>query len=361
MFGQIGDEDRRVTPYKIHKRFKIDFYNGVNTATRLGIIPLVAESGSLNGNPGFVSSSADKITFTSGGADYHYYKRPLYTQIKLNFFEFSRPGNRHSHTVAQPQHQLDNNFLPFGHGTSHTEAGKTGYHWQTLGLRKLHNTANVISIPQKIYGEKIKTGSIELTDYSTDKTYIIKDDGFGNLYDSNYEANFVSASLTGKGSGSAIGTISYDHGLIMITDTGSYGTVAGQSSGSGGWKLEFESTKTLYEHEYTCLVPEGTFNNSTNLSVSLDRSGSMDIPAGLDNNNLRQLLASPAEGIYDSTQGYSATTSTENFTTHSMFAPYVTTIGLYNDHNDLLAIAKTTRPVRNDPELALNFIVRFDI
>ena len=87
----------------------------------------------------------------------------------------------------------------------------------------------------------------------------------------------------------------------------------------------------------------------------------MDIPAGLDNNNLRQLLASPAEGIYDSTQGYSATTSTENFTTHSMFAPYVTTIGLYNDHNDLLAIAKTTRPVRNDPELALNFIVRFDI
>ena len=50
-----------------------------------------------------------------------------------------------------------------------------------------------------------------------------------------------------------------------------------------------------------------------------------------------------------------------NFTTHSFFAPYVTTIGLYNDHGDLLAVAKTSRPVRNDPEIALSFIVRFDI
>ena len=56
-----------------------------------------------------------------------------------------------------------------------------------------------------------------------------------------------------------------------------------------------------------------------------------------------------------------ATTQTENFTTHSFFAPYVTTIGLYNDHGDLLAVAKTSRPVRNDPEIALSFIVRFDI
>jgi hypothetical protein len=358
MFGQIGDEDRRVTPYKIHKRFRIDYYNGVDTATRLGVIPLHAVSGSLNGNPGFTSASADKITFTSGGADYHYFKRPLYTQLKLNFFEFALPGNRHSATVPQPQHQLDNNFLPFGHGKAFDS---TRQHWEVLGLRKLHNQVNVISVPQKIFGEQIKTGSVELTDYSTENVFVIKDDGHGNLYDTTYETQFTSAALTAKGSGSSIGTVSYNHGLIMITDTGSYGTVAGQSSGSGGWKLEFDATKTIYEHEYTCLVPEGTFNNSTNISVSLGRSGSMDIPGGLDNNNLRQLLSSPAEGQYDNTNGYAATVYTENFATHSMFAPYVTTIGLYNDHGDLLAVAKTTRPVRNDPELALNFIIRFDI
>ena len=29
--------------------------------------------------------------------------------------------------------------------------------------------------------------------------------------------------------------------------------------------------------------------------------------------------------------------------------------------NELLAVAKTSRPVRNDPELALSFVVRFDV
>ena len=50
-----------------------------------------------------------------------------------------------------------------------------------------------------------------------------------------------------------------------------------------------------------------------------------------------------------------------NFATHSFFAPYVTSIGLYNDFNELLAVAKLASPVRNDPELALSFVVRFDI
>ena len=31
--------------------------------------------------------------------------------------------------------------------------------------------------------------------------------------------------------------------------------------------------------------------------------------------------------------------------------PYVTTIGLYNDNNDLLAVGKLSHPIKNDPEL----------
>jgi len=92
----------------------------------------------------------------------------------------------------------------------------------------------------------------------------------------------------------------------------------------------------------------------------LERSGSQTIPSGLSDGTMRDLVAAPAESLYKS-NGYTATTETENFTTHSFFAPYVTTIGLYNDHGDLLAVAKTSRPVRNDPEIALSFIVRFDI
>ncbi len=76
---------------------------------------------------------------------------------------------------------------------------------------------------------------------------------------------------------------------------------------------------------------------------------------------LRAILPSPAESAYNTTSAYEAATDVESFATHSFFAPYITSIGLYNDLNELLAVAKVSRPIRNDPELALSFVVRFDI
>ena len=123
--------------------------------------------------------------------------------------------------------------------------------------------------------------------------------------------------------------------------------------------MTFESTKTIYEHEYTVIVPENQFNTTTNISATNQRSGSLNLPS-MSLAEMRQIMPSPAENSYN-LSGYTATPLAESFTTHSFFAPYVTTVGLYNDHGDLLAVAKTSRPVRNDPELALSFIIRFDI
>ena len=362
MFSQITSEDRTVTPYKVHKRFTVNYYAGTDSATRLGVQALDAISGSLTGNPAFATSSAAYNTVITEGTTFKVFKLPLYRQLKLNFFEFQRYPNRISARNPQPQHVLDSNFLPFGHGKpSPTRTVNAGYyHWQVLKLRELHDKANVISIPQKLFGERIRTGSIELKDYSSGAGITINDDGYGNLYDAAYESNFMSASLTAQGSGSSLGVVSYDYGLLMFTHTGSYYTDIGRGEGVTGWTLKFDATKTVYEHEYLCNVKEGQFNNSTNISVSLERSGSQTIPAGMNADDLREVMNSPAESSYGS-NGYTATTQTENFTTHSFFAPYVTTVGLYNDHGDLLAVAKTSRPVRNDPDLQLSFMVRFDV
>jgi hypothetical protein len=46
--------------------------------------------------------------------------------------------------------------------------------------------------------------------------------------------------------------------------------------------------------------------------------------------------------------------------THSDFSTYITTVGLYNDENELLAVGKTASPIKNEKELALTFVVRFD-
>ena len=40
--------------------------------------------------------------------------------------------------------------------------------------------------------------------------------------------------------------------------------------------------------------------------------------------------------------------------------PYVTTIGLYNDDQDLIMVAKLAKPVQLNPYTDTNFIVRID-
>lgn len=50
------------------------------------------------------------------------------------------------------------------------------------------------------------------------------------------------------------------------------------------------------------------------------------------------------------------------FVTGSEWAPYITTIGLYDDlHIEPLAIGKLARPIKNDRDIPINFVVRFDI
>ena len=58
--------------------------------------------------------------------------------------------------------------------------------------------------------------------------------------------------------------------------------------------------------------------------------------------------------------GYNMGTELIGEATHSHFATYITEIGLYNDSNELLAVGKLAKPIKNDKELALTFVVRFD-
>jgi hypothetical protein len=46
--------------------------------------------------------------------------------------------------------------------------------------------------------------------------------------------------------------------------------------------------------------------------------------------------------------------------TGSFLAPFITTIGLYDDNCDLVAVAKLPQPIKSYPDLPVNFIVRFD-
>lgn len=134
-----------------------------------------------------------------------------------------------------------------------------------------------------------------------------------------------------------VGNVFYNHGIIVISDprpkyanailgeTGNY-DYNGRSNGFWG---SFRSTTTFYEHEIICRLKKNEFNFSTNDTLRKD-------------NNLY-------------------TSQVQDFVTSSFFNPYVTTIGLYNDNMDLLAVAKLANPLEKRDDVDMNIIIRFDV
>ena len=123
-------------------------------------------------------------------------------------------------------------------------------------------------------------------------------------------------------------------------------------------------------------LPSYHFNYSTNPSLVVGRSGSINIPSesvylwndGDFSNtqpftptyeNVADLLLPPASSSY--TNSYIPGAKYEGFVSHSEFGTYVTNIGLYNDQNELLAISKLSNPIKNDVDLDLSFLIRFDV
>jgi len=196
--------------------------------------------------------------------------------------------------------------------------------------RNLNNEFAVISIPQIYYGEGVKIGSVRLEDEQSGKLY--EDDGYSNLIDS--------------GSNVA-GNIFYDRGLVILTRDIVSGSVLSQ------YTLNFRSTKTIYENEILLSVLESEFNVSQNpTAVDYDPDGTFGkIKLHSIQSNVNPMVFS-GFGEYD----YSSSLDT----TGSYLAPYVTTIALYDDDLNMVAVAKLPQPIKSMPDYPLNFIVRFD-
>jgi hypothetical protein len=207
-----------------------------------------------------------------------------------------------------------------------------------VGLRKsysstdervLENEMAVLPIPQRYYGEGIKVGTVTLEDETLGRTYT--DDGYSNLLDS----------------GSNIkGNIFYDRGLVIVTKDVVSGSVLNQ------FTLRYRSTKTIYENEIFISVLENEFNVSQNPSA-VDFNGN-DFGKIKLNNIQSKLVDNKSGGFAD----YEYSSSIDP--TGSYLAPYVTTIGLYDDELNMVAVAKLPQPIKSLPDYPVNFIIRFD-
>jgi len=293
-----------------------------------------------------------------------FYKLPLYYQIRNCYYQYDTIPNPKSNTTRFPIYSGGNWSRKYPYGRED---------WGELVPRELHDNVNVITIPQQFFGEEVKPLSVKILDDSSEVTVDLRDDGLGQLYDYNFSSSYSAGTLTAQGSGSVIGNVFYEHGLVAITNTGSRYSNVGLGTGGDGWSIRYQASKTSTEYQYLCNVNEYEFNQTTNPSVVVGRSGSIIIPAdaryctngkfgtGINApqyDNTTDLVLPAGSSSYAST--YSAGNEYRSFTTHSEFGTYITNIGLYNDTNELLAIAKISNPIKNDKDLPLSFLIRFD-
>ena len=94
------------------------------------------------------------------------------------------------------------------------------------------------------------------------------------------------------------------------------------------FKLSFTNEHTVYENYITAHVNENEFNTTYNPSLRVTSSD--------------------------------AYSQIQNFATGSDFQPYATTLGLYNDNNELLMVAKFGQPVPISTETDMTFLISYD-
>lgn len=174
----------------------------------------------------------------------------------------------------------------------------------------------VISIPSNLFGEYISPGSFYL-EFPT-LGYTISDNGGGILN--------ISGSFLGEG---YIGNIIYEHGMVILTSenyTDPLNII--DFIYEQNVTCSFQSTLTIFESQYKCTIRENEFNFSQNPSLISGSSNS---------------------GIVS------------DFATGSYFDPYITTIGLYNNNKELLAVAKLAQPLPVSSVTDTNIIVNLDL
>jgi len=171
----------------------------------------------------------------------------------------------------------------------------------------------IISIPKNLFGDYINPNTFSYKfKYDGSNEIDLVDNGEGILIENGSPK-------------SVYGIINYQHGIIVITDTYTVYSDYFTSSLSVP-TCSFQSSRTIYETQYKCTIRPEEFNFSLNPS----------------------LISGSTEGtVYD-------------FVTGSYFSPYVTTVGFYNEAQELLMVAKLGQPLPTSQTTDTTILVNID-
>lgn len=163
---------------------------------------------------------------------------------------------------------------------------------------------------------------------------VILDDGEGQLY------------ISGSSPRNYVGDIIYPHGMAIVTDISIASFVANTIRFFPNTSaLSFKSSQPIFTHNYHCKIRESEYNYTYNPSAL-----SSSLKTVYDNTNT----------VYSNSYPVSVGELNSNVT-GSDFQPYITSVGLYNDANQLIAVGKVNRPVPKSANTEMTIIVKIDI
>jgi hypothetical protein len=345
-----------------------------------------------------ISASLETGLFDTGSSNKqgNIYTTPLYRSIKAKFYNTDNP------TV----------FNTFG---KYNNLANLQYE------RKLSDILYILKLPQSKYGEEIKPGSVQFIsdgleysddtrgniisnvpryilnsiDFQTEEIIIADNDNdtfIGTITSFDVESGDMTITFNGDTdtvgvaqinlndniitfaqeldfSGLEIdelvfGNIFYDEGLFVFTEPI-----------DSTYNLNYRSTKTIYETEVLVSARAGEFNYSQNpsaINITLRDSYYDQVTSvtneivGTEYKKYKSVESKTRKEFYTGSIGSTRGSWDDYFEyrttdpTGSYLAPYITTIGLYDDDGDMVAIAKLPTPIKNLPDYDMNFIVRFD-
>ena len=121
-----------------------------------------------------------------------------------------------------------------------------------------------------------------------------------------------------------------------------YNTGSGVFGGDHTWNAKWRGTHTIYQNQAFIRVPKDVLNVTNNPSSTYTPPTDGGATCTV---NQTQLL--PGEQRKDA------------FISGTL-KPYITTVGLYNDQTELVAVAKLAQPIQKRDDIDMNFVVRWD-
>jgi len=312
-FKQFLSTDVIVAPLVVNKSFS---FEGTASLINNGVIALVGTNYDKSSSFFYASSSVINPAITSSisqGGLYNSIKQLYYTNYIPNPISGS-PYITNYLGQAIEDNSLTNIYSRFYNyeQTSLFQTNSVSYTSNYGFSRYFNDYPYVISIPRDLFGDYINPNTfyLRLENGASPGDFItVTDNGEGIL---------ISSSLT-------VGIINYSHGTVIFPSN--YGINIDECLFQyDNITCSFQSSRTIYETQYKCTIRPDEFNFSLNPSL-----------------------------ISGSTDG-----TVYNFVTSSYFSPYVTTVGFYNEAQELLMVAKLAKPLPTSATTDTTILVNID-